>query len=478
MTRLTSFLLSLAAGFVWLVGTAGAQQVMLNANPLDPFPPNAAELTKLGEKLAPIKSALQYFREGNIEKLRESLTEARKMNADLPQNDVLIARLLMAAGQWPDAYALLESHVAINASDANAYKNFAEIAMVTGRWTDAWLQLEKCMSLVDGMNFSPTRKQNFLMELTKLRAEIAVRRQDKALGTKLYEELAKQQPKDGLPLWSLGEIKVGNGDIEGGVAMLKKAKALTTELPQPELAVAIALAGGKEPAKADEWFRKGLTIGDGSDSEANWTQYLIYLLSQDKAEDAKKLADRIPEKYKGSRSVRMVKGQIHRFLGENAEAEKIFSALHQENSDDLEAADNLALVLVESTDEGKRARADQISEANVRRAQNVERIIATAAWVKYKTGSTDVADKVLTEIVRSGRCEPQTAYYAAMLCKSRNAVENYVFLLDRAVSGGGSFPQKRAAIEELKAIKAKMNNAAAPAPAPAPAPVGKDANKK
>ncbi|MFN9913432.1 MAG: hypothetical protein ACK53L_12650, partial [Pirellulaceae bacterium] len=85
----------------------------------------------------------------------------------------------------------------------------------------------------------------------------------------------------------------------------------------------------------------------------------------------------------------------------------------------------LALVLVESSDEGKRARAEQLSEANVRRAPNAERAVATAAWIKFKTGSTDIADQVLGQILRGGRLEPQTAYYAAMLLKSRGMKDEY-----------------------------------------------------
>ncbi len=213
--------------------------------------------------------------------------------------------------------------------------------------------------------------------------------------------------------------------------------------------------------------QKSLTSTDGGVSEINWTQYLAYLLGQDKAEDAKKLSERAPEEFKKSRDMRLVKAQIHRFLGENAEAEKLLSALHQENSDDFDAADQLALVLVESTDEGKRARAEQISEANARRAPNLERTIATAAWVKFRTGSTDIADKALGQILRSGRFEPQTAYYMAMLYKSRGMLQQYARFMDAAVSGNGAFPQKRAAQKELAAL---IGNAAPSAAANGTAP--------
>jgi predicted Zn-dependent protease len=476
MIRFRSSLLFLTFVLGWLSTQSHAQQqqVSLNANPLDPFPANTAELLKIADKVPAIKEAINYFREGNADKLKDSLLAARTANAEFPKVDVMLARMFMANGQWQDASQVLENHVALNATDAEAYKNFAEIGMVSGRWTDAWLEVEKAMSLVDSMNFSVPRKQNFVSELTKLRAELAELRQDVPLATKLFEELAKQQPKDGSPLWSLGQIKVRNGDVDGGMQLLKKAKALTPALPQPELAVARSLVG-KDKAKAEEWFKKGFAKEAGS-TEANLLNYIQFLIDEDRIEEAKGYLEKAPEEYKKSREYRLLKALVHRYLGENADAEKLLSALYQENTEDPMIVDQLALVLVESADQGKLARADQLSEANVRKAPNAERTVATAAWVKFKTGNADIADKVLGQILKGGRLEPQTAYYAAKLLELRGMKAEYARFLHAASSGSGSFPQKRAAKKEFDAFQ-KANpglfTPPAPAPAPTPAPAGK-----
>ncbi len=448
------------------------QQVSLNANPLDPFPANTVELLKIAEKVPPIKEAINFFRDGNADKLKDSLLAARSVNAEFPKVDVMLARMFMANGQWQDAYQVLENHVALNATDAEAYKNFAEIGMVSGRWTDAHLEVEKAMSLVDGMSFSATRKQNFISELTKLRAELAELRQDIPLATKLFEELAKQQPKDGAPVWALGQIKVRNGDVDGGMLLLKKAKTLTAALPQPELAVARSLVG-KDKAKAEEWFKKGFAK-DAGVAEGNFLSYAQFLVDEDRIEDAKKVLDNAPENFKSMREFRLLKAILHRYMGENAEAEKLLSALYQENTEDPMVVDQLALVLVESSDQGKLARADQLSEANVRKAPNAERTVATAAWIKFKTGNADIADKVLGQILKGGRLEPQTAYYAAKLLELRGLKAEYARFLYAATSGNGSFPQKRAGKKEFDAFqKANPGVFTPPAPAPATAPAGK-----
>jgi tetratricopeptide (TPR) repeat protein len=444
-------------------------QAALNPNPVDPFPPSFQELLKIGEKNQGLSDAIQAFAAGNPQKLKESLVEAKRLNPDFPKSDVMLARMFMANRQWGEAMSVLEGHLTTNPNDADAYKSFGEVAMVSGRWTDAWLQLEKAGSLIEGMQFSAARKQTFIMELTKLRAEAAERRQDFILSAKLFDELAKLQPKEGYPIWSLGRLKIASGDLEGGVALLKKAKQLTASLPQPELAVALELLGRKDPVKAETWFQDGIRAKETA-TEANWIQYLKFLVDEDRASEAKGLIEKAPSEYQKSRDMRLLKAISHRYLNEDADAEKLFSELHQANPEDLDAADQLALVLVETRDEGKRARAGQLSESNLRQAPNAEKIAATAAWVKFRTGSVDVADNLLGQIIKGGRISPQTLYYSAMLLKARGKTSEAMQFLKAAVEAPGSFPQKKAAKAELQAAMPAAAPAATPATAPATTP--------
>jgi tetratricopeptide (TPR) repeat protein len=428
---------------------------------VDPFPLNFQELIKIGEKNKGLANAIQAFAEGNPQKLKESLVEAKTASPDFPKPDVMLARMFMANRQFGEALSVLESHLTTNPNDADAYKCMAEVAMISGRWTDAWLQLEKAGSLMEGMQYSVARKQSFVIDLTRLRAEAAERRQDLTLSAKLFAELEKLQPKEGFPIWSQGRLKIAAGDLDGGITLLKKAKQLTPTLPQPELAVALEQLGRKDSAKAESWFKDGIRAKETS-TEANWIQYLKFLIDEDRASEAKGLIEKAPPEFQKSRDMKLLKALSHRYLNEDAEAEKLFSELHQANPDDLDAADQLALVLVETRDEGKRARAGQISESNLRQAPNVEKVAATAAWVKFKTGSVDVADNLLGQIVKGGRISAQTLYYSAMLLKARGKTAEAMQFLKAAVDAPGSFPQKKAAKAELPA-------AAAPAPATAPA---------
>jgi tetratricopeptide (TPR) repeat protein len=429
-------------------------QVALSGNPLDPFPPNAAALVEKAKASPEIAAVIESFNTGNGIKLKENLQSAKAKDPTLPASDVMVARLFMAKGQWSEALTVLESHVAENPIDAEAHKNFAEIAMVSGRWSDAWLQLSRAYELIAGMKFSEARKSDFIAELIKLRGEVAEQRRDLDTATKQFESLAKMQPQSGDPIWALGRLKVTAGEVDAGAALLKKAKQLDPKLPQPDLAIALALLGTGEREKAEVWFRSGL-VDKASASETNWLQYLQFLIDDGRSDAAKTLVLKAPPEYQAQRDFKLVKAVLHRYLGELPEAEKLLSELHQANPNDFDAADHLALVLVESSDEGKRARAEQISEANLRQAPTLERLAATAAWIKFKTGSADVADKILGQVVSGGRISPQTAYYSAMILTALGRQEEGQQFLKSAVEAPGDFPQKKSAKAQLIPVTPK-----------------------
>jgi tetratricopeptide (TPR) repeat protein len=446
---MSKFFATLAVALVCFAPSVAFGQYGLNGNPLDPFPANVTALLERSKANASISAAIESFKVGNAESMKIHLEVARQTNPNLPAVDVMIARLLMANQQWSEALTVLENYVSKNAGDAEAHKSFAEIAMVSGRWTDAWLQLERAYELIGSMKFTEARKADFIAELVKLRGEVAEQRKDIPTATKLFESLSKLSPKSGDSYWALGRIKVAAGEVEAGAELLKQAKQLDSKLPQPELAIALELLNRGDREKAEVWFRKGLT-DKATSNENNWAQYVQFLIDSGRSVEAETVIAKMPTEYQSQRDFKLLKAVMQRYLNKLAEAEQLLSELHQSNPNDIDAADHLALVLVESTDEGKRARAQQISEANLRQAPNVERLAATAAWIKYKTGSADVADRILGQVISGGRISPQTAYYSAMILKALGKSTESRQFLKVAVESTGDFPQKKAAKAELE----------------------------
>ena len=398
-----------------------------------------------------LTEAVGAYRAGNPAEFERLLTEAIKSSTDLPSKEILTAWILMDSGRFPDAIALLEVYVRSNGQDPLAYMTFGEIALRSGRWTDAWIQLQQAKLLAASKPVLESRKESFETRLLQLLAEAAERRHQWTKSIELYKQCMQRDPKAAFPLVALSRIRIAQGDVAAAIKSLSEAKKLDNKLPQPELALALQLAQGPGWQESETWFQSGLKAPDSS--VANWIEYARWLLLHDRPEEIATVFDSLKEEDNKLRDIRFLRGLTARFLGSLQEAETMFSSLHQSNPDDIEAADQLALVLAEQPDEGKRARAAQISETNLRRAPQVETTVATAAWIQFKLGSVDTADRMLGELARQTSVSPQTAFYIAELLKHRGKSEDAKRVLETAVMAPGIFVNRQKVKEELKASK-------------------------
>ncbi len=67
-------------------------------------------MAKLAEKNKGLADAIESFKSGNPTKLKESLIEAKRANAEFPKPDVMLARMFMANRQFGEAMSVLEGH--------------------------------------------------------------------------------------------------------------------------------------------------------------------------------------------------------------------------------------------------------------------------------------------------------------------------------------------------------------------------------
>ena len=395
-----------------------------------------------------IVAAVTAFQNRNIAECERLLTQATDRDPSLPSVSILMARLFVQSGNVVESIARLEGHIAIAPRDPLSYIALSEIALKSGRWTDAWLLLQFAEQLItEQTDADPIARDELRATVYGLKGESAANRRQWVEAEELFSQYAKLRPTDATPVWSIGKLKLVQGDVEAALAKLREGRAIEPRLPQPELVIAHELAANLSSNDCEKWFLDGIKAND--ESVDNWIAYLRWLLARDRAADVDKLVPELKNEYRSNRDIKFLSALSCRFLGKISEAEKGFSEIHQAKPDDVEAADQLALVLIESNDEGKRARAQQLSEANLRRAPNVENTAATAAWVQFKLGSVDVADRMLAEITANIAISPQTAYYVAELLRSKGKEAEAKQVLETAVKSTGIFIQRAKVQSEL-----------------------------
>lgn len=411
-------------------------------------PGNSASVTSVSYlfskaiEVPKVKLAVEAFQKKDLVECKKLLTEAKDENQTLPAPPVIIAQLIFEAGGAGEAISVLDQYSIEAPADPLTHVLLGEIALKTRRFTDAWVHSEKAASL----GVKPT--DELRIALSVLQGEIALNRKQWAVAEKAFGEWAKLRADEAAPVWAQGRLKLLQEDLEGAKNTFAKARGKDSTLPQPQFFIASFLSTKPENDQCEEWFREGLKAKDST--VENWQGYIAWLVSRGRSADAGKLMDRIPKEMQEKREMRFLGALVARYLGKNDVAERGFSDLHQQFPDDVEAADQLALVLVESAEEGKRARAQQLSEANVRRFPNQEATIATAAWIQFRLGSTDIADRIFSELASKTAVSPQTGYYIAQLMKSRGKEEDAKKVLEAIVKQPGNFVQKKAVLESLE----------------------------
>ena len=397
--------------------------------------------------------AIEAFKGQDRAKCRLHLVAARNQDTSLPHENVMLARMLMGSGGFDESIQMLEQYVKNYPSDPEAYKSFGEIALSTGRFTDAWLQFEKAKLVAKAAPLSETQRKYFDSQLDRLQAVTAEKRGDSETALQLYGELVANAPSEAGLAWHFGRFLIVTGDIQRGYRQLVVARLLETKLPQPELAIATILASGINDEQVEIWYKKGIEAE--SRTVENYSKYIEWLMQKDQIESAKQVLATVPAKWKGERDIQFLDAVSDCCLGDLESAENTLLAIVEHNGNDLESADQLALVLVESADESKRLRAKQISESNLRQTPTLRRSIATAAWIEFRLGSFEVADGMFGVLTKTGNISSQTAYYIGRIKESRDRKNDAMEFYRLAVDSVGIFPQRRAIRQRLKAADLK-----------------------
>jgi tetratricopeptide (TPR) repeat protein len=418
-----------------------------------------------------LSNAREAFNARNMAACEKLIEKAKLSVLDLPATELVIARWMVDSNQLPAAIAKVEDYLTRKPDDAEAYLFLAEIAFRSGRWTDAWAMLQMVDPIVR-RSVSATPKTleedraNFLyLDLLKLQGEVAASRKDFANSKAIFQRMSEIQPNTGYPKWALGRLSLMQGDMTSAFSQFTLARKLDSKLPQPELTIALALSSAPETkAEAETWFKNGIKAESATAS--NWVEYSKWLILQDRPEEVVQLSTKVKLEWANVREAKVLLGLAYRYLGNLDQAEELFKKLHQENSEDLESGNHLALVLVEQLDEGKRARAKQLSDTNLGRAPNVETILATAAWIEYKLGSIDVADRMLGQLAAATVISPQTAYYVSQVLEARNKKGDAAGVLKTALNTPGFWVQRREAAAKLRSAKVESEKFDTPTQAP------------
>jgi tetratricopeptide (TPR) repeat protein len=445
-----------------------------------PTPPgnSAAANTKEPQKNETVDAAHALFKEGKEEEALNKLKEAVTANNNLPPARLMIHRMYLQAGKYPQARAAIEQAAVDTPDHPDVYITLAGYAINELRLTDAILEYEKALSVIqDSKKWNESQQKN-----VRLTAWSGLARAHEGRG---QWELAKKNVEDILKLdftkAQLAPVRAQLGRIyfmmdkdntnaqfkEQALKELEQAHADEPSMEPPGVTMGRLYTGKgnaeKDKAKqkplfdkAKEWYEYAIKKDPKSFKAhmayAVWLFDMNYLeksylaLGEDELKEAAKLDPK-------ANDVRVLRGIMYRWAGNFQGAENEFEALVKENPSDAGLVNQLVLSMVEQKDQGKVQRALELSLENYKRnAGRLPEVTATAGWVLFKNNRLDEAEQALRQALTSGQASSDTIFYYAQVQRYRGKLDEAVNALKAAVQSPGRFMYRKEAMRDLEQL--------------------------
>ncbi|MFM8891879.1 MAG: tetratricopeptide repeat protein [Planctomycetia bacterium] len=402
-----------------------------------------------------INTAIGRFRERDLDGCRAFLERARSANPKLPPPGVMMAFLWLSANQMPAARAELDETAVAFPNDPEPYLMLGDFAFQDRRITDADVLFAKATALTETYTDNSKRKRDFQIRGHAGTSAVAEARKQWAVAETHLSEWLELDPDNPSAHQRLGIVLFQLGKPEQALVEFREAKKLDDKAVHPELAMARLY----DDAKQRETARK--LIDQAVKSTPKDPAVLLaaaqWFIGQNDLETATTHADNALAIDPKGLDGKVVRGAIARLSRDYKTAATYFNDAHVQSPGNFPASNSLALVLVEAENPDATQRALEMAEANVAMhregSPNQVNALTTLAWVYYKVGRREDAEKILTQISQGNRLTTDGAYYVARLLVDRGEKDRARKILEDVLANEGVFATRADAADLLATLK-------------------------
>jgi tetratricopeptide (TPR) repeat protein len=402
-----------------------------------------------------INNAIVRFRDRDIDGCRALMERAKSNNPKLPPPGVLMSQLWLSVNQLGPARAELEDTAVKFPGDPEPYLMLGDLAFQDRRITDADVMFEKATQLTAAFTENPKRKRDFDIRCHAGSAAVAEARKQWEAAEKHLRSWLELDPDNASGHQRLGIVLFQLKNTKEALEQFRDARKLDEKAVHPELAMARLYDDAKQRDTAKKLIAQAVESSP-QDSSVLLASAQWYLGQNDLAAATtnSEKALKIDPK---SLEAKVVRGAIARVSRDYKLAEKYFNEAHVQSPGSFPASNSLALVLVESDDKDARQRALEMAEANAAMhregSPNQVNALTTLAWVYYKLGRREDAEKILTQITQSNQLTTDGAYYVAKLLADRGEKDRARKILEEVLSNDAMFATRPDATDLLATLK-------------------------
>jgi tetratricopeptide (TPR) repeat protein len=414
---------------------------------------------KYGPQYQDVERALESLKENKLDEAKQFLKSAYEKNPDLPPPEVLYAQILFGLGQNEAGRLALEEATRMTPSDPAAYVYLGELALSQRRLAEAELNFKKGMELCQKYSANNKRKAQLLASAYGGLALMEESRENWAPARAHLEELLKYDKDNAVAMTRLGRVifkmaKDTKGENEA-YKLFQKIQQIDPTAAIAEVNMALLYEQDNRRANAE----KLMAIAIERDGDNVMTRLAVgkWALDAGKLDLAEANVEAAAKIEPGSFQVLLFKGLVARFKNDLSAAETALKEAHLRSPKHLGAMSQLVLTLIEMEDKVKQQQALDFAEVCVRIYSNLNqaagREAATVyAWCLSRLNRPEEAFQVIRQVVSKGGISADSAYFAAQILFDAGQSSIAKKMLESALQGERSFPNRKAAEELLVRI--------------------------
>jgi tetratricopeptide (TPR) repeat protein len=422
-------------------------------------------VSETGTKYSDVDQAIQRFGNRDVPGARLLLESAKRKDPSLPPTEVTLAKLYFLTNNAAAGRSSLERTALENPGDPEAYMILAEQAAQQARFIEAESLYDKVISLLPKFSENPKRKRNFQIASRGGRANVYERRKDWTAAAADLQELLKVDPDNAGAHYRLGRALFMQKQYPAGYEEFKVAreKDKNKVIPLPDVAAALMYdslaqtAEDKDKAdlekKAQQFFDRALAANKSD--PATLIAYAQWLI---KSGDIEKAEAALAEARKANPEVLnllVLSGITARMNKQPKQAEDHFMEALRISPANTDTLNQLALLLIDQADAGKRQRALEFAGISSRLNEQSADAQVTLAWVLFQLSRAGEADAALRNGIQLGNLSPDSKYLVAKMLFERNPVAAKQILQEAMDNDGGLIFVNR---QEAQALLSSMGS--------------------
>lgn len=438
------------AALACLVGPVAVCRAQVTAKTLLGRPPADAALER------DLNTAIGRFRDRDVAGCREILDRIRSDHAAVPPPGVMMALLWHGAHQAGPARAELDAATLAFPDDPEPYLLLGDIAFRERRLTEAAVLFARAAELTAAFSGDPRRTRDLQIRNAAGNAAVAETRGQWDVARTWLTTWLSLDPDNAGAHQRMGIAMFRLGDTDRALACFREARTLDEKAVHPEIALARLYADAKDDATARRLVESALAAAP--DDPAVHVAAAQWHLARNDLEAATRAADAALALDPDKLDARIVRGTIARMQRDHATASTFFEAAVAQAPGSFLASNALALALIESDDEAARRRALELAETNaaMNRDGSPHQIgaLTTLAWIAYRLGRREDAERILEPISRNNALTADGAFYVATILADRGERERARAILEEVLATDPMFVTRPDALDLLERLGA------------------------